>query len=60
MVTRFRHAGSLALTLALMLAMPFDSVGLISRAEAYSAPTSFADLAEQVKHSVANISTTRW
>ncbi len=58
-VARFRHAGSLALTLALMLAMPFDSVGLISRAEAYSAPTSFADLAEQVKHSVANISTTQ-
>ncbi|MHC1745107.1 MAG: DegQ family serine endoprotease [Syntrophobacteraceae bacterium] len=58
-VFRFRNAGSLVLVLALMLAMPFGPIGAISRAEAYSAPTSFADLAEQVKHSVANISTTQ-
>lgn len=58
-ITRLRNAGSLTLAVALMVAVPFGPIGTISRAEAYNAPTSFADLAEQVKHSVANISTTQ-
>lgn len=47
------------LPLALLFFGPFGQLVFPREAMAYNAPASFADLAEQVKHSVANISTTQ-
>jgi serine protease Do len=58
-VARFRNVSVFVMALALVVLVPFGPSSPISRAQAYSAPSSFADLAEQVKHSVANISTTQ-
>lgn len=54
-----KYAGWLVPVLALVLLPPLGRLGLCREALAYSPPGSFADLAEQVKHSVANISTTQ-
>lgn len=55
----FKYAGRLVPVLALVLLVPLGPLDFCNDALASSPPGSFADLAEQVKHSVANISTTQ-
>jgi len=55
----FKYAGRLGPVLALVLLVPLGPLDFCNDALASSPPGSFADLAEQVKHSVANISTTQ-
>lgn len=58
-LTSPKHSSWLMLPLALLFFGPFGQLVFPREAMAYNAPASFADLAEQVKHSVANISTTQ-
>ncbi len=59
LLTSLKYSTRLILPLALLFFGPFVKLVFPPEAMAYSAPSSFADLADQVKHSVANISTTQ-
>lgn len=58
-VSRIRSLTTFVLALAMMLFVPNGPSTPNAQAQAYGTPSSFADLAEQVQHSVANISTTQ-